>query len=213
MSKTVIFDFDGTIADTFPIVEGIAHEIAKRYGIEMTTAEGRAIGLKQIIKQSKFPTLKIPQLLIEVKHRLGLKIKDEVNPFAEMDRVLNNLSRKFNLGIISSNSESNIKSFLEKHQLLGLFNYIHSDSSLFGKDLVLKRFCWKYKVNYCDIVYIGDEDRDISAAKKLEIKVIAVTWGYNDKGLLEKEKPDYLVDRPEQILEVLNNMLSINGNP
>lgn len=204
MSKTVIFDFDGTIADTFPIVEGIAHDIAKRYGIEMTTAEGRAIGLKQIIEQTQFPVFKIPQLLSEIKHRLGLKIKDDVKPFQEIDGVLHSLAAKFNLGIISSNSESNIKSFLEKYQYLSLFSYIHTDSSIFGKDLVLKRFCRKYQVKYCDIVYIGDEDRDIRAAKKLKIKIIAVTWGYNDKGLLEKENPDYLVDRPEQILEVLD---------
>lgn len=202
MRKTVIFDFDGTIADTFPIVERIAHDIAGRYGIAMTTEEGRSLGLKQIIKQTKFPLLKLPQVLIEIKYRLGLKIKDEAGLFAGMAMVLKSLSQKYDLGIISSNSKSNITSFLEKHQLLSLFAYIHSDTALFGKHTVLKRFCRKYKVKYRDVFYIGDEDRDIRAAKKLKIKVIAVTWGYNDKKLLEKEQPDYLAETPKQILEI-----------
>jgi phosphoglycolate phosphatase len=204
MRKTIIFDFDGTIADTFPIVINIVHEIVKRYGMVVTTEEGRAAGLKQTLKKLKFPTLKIPQVLFEIKHRLRLKIKEEVDLFNEMDMVLNNLSQKYDLGIISSNSESNIKSFLDKHHLLSLFNYIHTDSSLFGKHIILKKFCRKFKIKYSDVIYIGDEDRDIVAAKKMKIKVIAVTWGYNDKSLLEKEKPDYLVEEPKQILDICN---------
>jgi HAD superfamily hydrolase (TIGR01549 family) len=203
MNKTVIFDFDGTIADTFAIVSNIALDFAKQHGITVTAEEGRAIGLQQIIKQSKFPTLKIPRFLIEVKHQLGLKIQDEVKPFEGMSLVLNRLSEKYNLGIISSNSENNIKCFLDKHELSGLFHYIHSDSSLFGKDAVLKRFCRKHNLKYADIVYIGDEDRDILAAKKLKIQTIAVAWGYNDKELLQRGNPDYLLDKPGQILEVL----------
>lgn len=203
MRKTIIFDFDGTIADTFPVVEGIAHEIAGRNGIEVTTEEARAIGLQQVLKKSKFPAYRIPQLLIEVKQRLGLKIRDEVNPFEDMGRVLHRLAENYDLGIVSSNSESNIKIFLEKHHFLGLFRYIHSDSSLFGKHTVLQRFCRKYNVKSESIIYIGDEDRDIQAAKKLKIRVIAVTWGYNDKALLAKEKPDCLAEKPEEILEWL----------
>jgi phosphoglycolate phosphatase-like HAD superfamily hydrolase len=55
-----------------------------------------------------------------------------------------------------------------------------------------------------DITYIGDEDRDIIAAKRLGVGVIAVSWGYNYKELLIKEKPDYLIDLPVKILEILN---------
>jgi len=117
---------------------------------------------------------------------------------------LNNLSKKYDLGIISSNSESNIKSFLDKHNLTSLFSYIHTDSSLFGKHTILKKFCRKFKIEYSNVIYIGDEDRDILAAKKMKIKVVSVTWGYNDKSLLEKEKPDYLVEAPKQILDICN---------
>ena len=53
-----------------------------------------------------------------------------------------------------------------------------------------------------DMVYVGDEVRDIKAAKKARVRVIAVTWGLNSRKILEKEHPDYLVDRPQELLKI-----------
>ena len=52
-------------------------------------------------------------------------------------------------------------------------------------------------------MYVGDEDRDIIASKKVNIKTIAVTWGFNSKEKLSREKPDYLVDSPMQVCELM----------
>ena len=56
-----------------------------------------------------------------------------------------------------------------------------------------------------EIVYIGDEIRDINAAKKAKVKVIAVTWGFNSKEVLSEYQPDALVDQPQELIEVINN--------
>ena len=55
-----------------------------------------------------------------------------------------------------------------------------------------------------EMLYIGDEIRDIKAAKKAGIAVAAVTWGFNSRESLAAEKPDYLLDRPEDFLQFLN---------
>ncbi len=65
--------------------------------------------------------------------------------------------------------------------------------------MVLKRMCNKHKIKNNEVIYVGDEDRDIIASKKVKIKTIAVTWGFNSKNKLIKENPDYLVDSPIQI--------------
>ena len=54
-----------------------------------------------------------------------------------------------------------------------------------------------------DVLYVGDETRDITAAKKAKIKVVAVTWGFSSRKGLEKYKPDFLIDKPEELLEVV----------
>ena len=52
---------------------------------------------------------------------------------------------------------------------------------------------------YC----VCDESRDITACKKVKIKTITVTWGYQSKKLLSAYSPDIIVDVPEDILNVL----------
>ncbi|HLB58081.1 MAG TPA: HAD hydrolase-like protein, partial [Gammaproteobacteria bacterium] len=54
--------------------------------------------------------------------------------------------------------------------------------------------------------YIGDETRDIQAAKKNHIYSIAVTWGFNNKKVLAAEKPDFLIDNPKELLAVLKTL-------
>lgn len=66
--------------------------------------------------------------------------------------------------------------------------------------------CNKYNINPLEVIYVGDEDRDIIAAKKTKIKTIAVTWGFNTNEKLSRENPDYLVDSPIQIVEALQDL-------
>ena len=57
-----------------------------------------------------------------------------------------------------------------------------------------------------DVVYIGDEERDIAACKKCKISIIAVTWGFDSKELLEKNNPHYLADTPKELLEIITRL-------
>ncbi|MBI1936266.1 HAD-IA family hydrolase [Candidatus Woesearchaeota archaeon] len=205
MKKTIIFDFDGTIADTFFIAEEIGNKYAKKYSIAISSKEARELGLKTLFLKLKFPLWRIPVILAEFKRTIALKLDKKVTLFDGMREVLHQLSKKHQLGIASTNSEESINRFLAKYRILELFKFISSNSSIFGKHRALKRLCKKYNLPYKDVIYIGDEDRDVRAAKKLGIKVIAVSWGYNSKRLLEKEKPDYIADKPRQILNILGS--------
>ena len=56
-----------------------------------------------------------------------------------------------------------------------------------------------------EIVYVADETRDIEAAKKAKVRIISVTWGFNSREILKKQNPDFLVDRPEEILRIIDD--------
>jgi phosphoglycolate phosphatase-like HAD superfamily hydrolase len=64
----------------------------------------------------------------------------------------------------------------------------------------------KESLNPEEVVYVGDETRDIEAAKKSQIKVIAVTWGFNSKQVLAAQNPDFLIDRPEELIKVIESL-------
>ncbi|MGD8448999.1 MAG: HAD-IA family hydrolase [Desulfobacterales bacterium] len=203
MIKYLIFDFDGTIADTFQIVERSGLELAQKYGLHIDAAEAKRIGLKKALLKDKFPMWKVPRAMQDLKAAINQGIREEVQLFPGMKPVLEQLARSYSLGILSSNSKENIECFLNKNSVQELFSFIYSDSSLFGKEIVLKRLGKKQRLSLREMLYIGDEDRDIHAARKLKIPIIAVSWGYNIKDLLAAKKPDYLVEQPEELLRIL----------
>jgi phosphoglycolate phosphatase len=204
--KYVVFDFDGTLADTFPFLVDYLNQMAKKYSRKIDINNIKNKGLEHFIgevKKTGMPSWKIPFFISDMKKRLNTKIQKEVVIFPYISNTIIKLKENYILGIVSSNSEENIKIFLKRNNLDKFFKFIYSDSSLFGKHKVLKKMCSKYGIQPDQVIYIGDENRDITAAKKLGIKVIAVSWGYNSKKLLRSCNPDYLIDSPEDLFRIL----------
>ena len=199
MKKYIVFDFDGTMADTYNNVLDIANDLKKDGYKGINFEDIREHGFRYLIQKSGIPLRKIPKFVYQIKSKL--KKENNIKLFPGILDVFKELNKSYNLGIVSSNSEENVKIVLKRYKIENLFNFIYSDSFLFGKHLVLKRMCKKYKINPDDIIYVGDEDRDIIASKKAKIKIMAVTWGFNSEKLLKKNKPDYLVNSPKEILE------------
>ena len=206
MAKYIIFDFDGTVADTYRDTLVIANEIKKEQGgkIKIKLEEVREYGIKRLIKESGLPVWKIARFIHQAQSRL--KEKNDLKLFPEMPELFKELARKYKMGIVSSNDEEIIRKVLQKYQVENLFEFIYSDSSLFGKHLVLKKMRRKHRLDREEIVYVGDEDRDVSAAKKDGIKIIAVTWGFNSEKRLQQENPDYLASSVKELLGIISRI-------
>lgn len=205
-NKIVIFDFDGTIADSFYEVVETFNRLAREYNLCEVKTEDipklRKMTSYEIIKKFKFPKWRLPFLLKKGKTIFSDRISS-IKIFDGMDEVLAKLkSEGCVLGILSSNSEKNIREFLNRNGI-DVFDFIFTENSLFGKDKIIKKIIKKYNFDPQEIVYIGDETRDVEAAKKCGLISVAVTWGFNDREVLEKLKPDYLVDKPEELLSIL----------
>ena len=56
-----------------------------------------------------------------------------------------------------------------------------------------------------EILYVGDELRDVKASQKAGIPVAAVTWGFNSRESLAASKPTYLFDRPIDFFQLLTD--------
>ena len=59
-----------------------------------------------------------------------------------------------------------------------------------------------------DIVYIGDEVRDVEAAKAMGVKIVSVTWGFQSKQILERGEPDYIAEKPKELEKILGGINS-----
>lgn len=206
MIKTVIFDFDGTIADSMMLVEKILFRLADKYGYKNIKNEEvellRNMKAQDVLKALGIPIYKLIFFANRVKKELNRDI-ESTKPASGIKLLLTKLKKKgIVLGILSSNLHDSINKFLEKNDL-ELFDFIHTGNSIFGKHRLLKNLLKKRKLLHKEVLYVGDETRDIEAAQKAKVKVIAVTWGFNKKEILRAQNPDYLVDKPQKILNIV----------
>lgn len=202
--KYVVFDFDGTLANTMDAILDIATDEVG----EITEEDFKAMrdeGIRGVIKRYNIKLWELPKVVAQFSSIL--KNRDDINLYPQIDELMDKLSQSYKLGVLSSNSEDNIRKVLDRHGITDKFEFIYSQSSLFGKDKVMRKMCKKHKISPSEIIYVGDEDRDINACKKVGIRCIAVTYGFNSKERLAKLEPDFMADSP---MEVADIVLSLN---
>ena len=207
MIKTVIFDFDGTIADTLPLIIEFFNQNAEKFGFKKlgsSEVEGlRNKTVLEIIKEYKISLFRLAFIAKKLRDDLGKKIRD-AKLIPEIKEVFFKLKKKgFKIGILSSNSKENIEKFLLAKDLK-MFDFIQSETNIFGKDRALRNLLRRYNLPRENVIYVGDEVRDIEACKKNRVKIIAVTWGFSKKEIWKKNKPDYLVNKPQEILKIVS---------
>jgi len=139
------------------------------------------------------------------------KIHSEINkeitnmtPTVNISPLLSELNNDeyFHLGILTSNTQENVKQFLYKNEL-DFFDFILTEKSVFGKSHMINKIIKQRHVNKNDVFYVCDEVRDIEAARKSGIKSIAVTWGYNTKDAMIQENPDFLANTPDELRDII----------
>jgi HAD superfamily phosphatase (TIGR01681 family) len=211
--KVIIFDFDGTLADTLDALVIVTNRLALEFGYPPTTPEElpklRNLSSREIIQQSGVPIFKIPFFLKKIRESLQNYIL-RLNTIPGIKEALSQLKNQgYCLGILTSNSEENVRLFLEIQGMQDLFSFIDSETSLFGKDKSIRKLMKKNNLSPEEVIYVGDETRDIEASKKMRVKVIAVSWGFNSGEILAKHSPDFLIHHPSELIEVLGSLQQI----
>lgn len=209
MVKVILFDFDGTIADSYDSFLEIVNILSDKYHLtKIPPSEINALrseDAKTLIKKLRIPFFKIPFLARDMKKMQREKMT-EIKPFNGLPEVLNKLKDEgYELGILTSNGKENVLEFLKLNNI-DVFEYIYDNASIFGKDRAINRFIKNNNIHKKDLVYVGDEIRDIIACKKSGIKIISVSWGFNSKEGLERNDPDYLIDSPDEFIKIIKSI-------
>lgn len=205
--KAVILDFDGTIADSFAVFIETVGELLNLSGKlsdkEINDLRGKST--RSIMKQLHVHSWQLPRLMLKGRQRMAEK-SDRIGLFKQIKPALDKLSQDYKLYILSSNSDQTIKDFLEKHRLDKSITRIYGGSSMFGKAKYLKRVIDKEGLTLNNSVYVGDETRDIEAARDAGVRCVAVGWGYSTKDILEAHEPDALALSPKDLKPAIDSL-------
>ncbi len=199
----MIFDFDGTIGDTFrqglEILNAMAPEFGYRPLIGDDVEKARGMTTRQVMKFLGIPSRRLPKVASRGIRELRARI-NEVVPLAGMPEILRALhARGVKLGIVTSNSEENVRVFLGNHDL-EIFDFVRSSSRLLGKAREIRATMKAEKFGADEVLFVGDETRDVEACRRARIRCAAVTWGYNSRASLAAQEPYCVLETPEELL-------------
>jgi len=200
--KLIIFDFDGTIGDTFQagfeILNMLAMEFSFKQLTESEIERARDMRMRELIAFLSIPKTQLTRISRRGTEELAKRI-DSIQPLPGVtDSLLHLKSLGFQLGIVTSNSRENVQIFLKNHNL-EIFDFVRSSSKLLGKAREIRAARKETGYRKHEILFVGDETRDIDACKKAGVRIAAVTWGYNSTQSLERLKPEFVLTDPAQL--------------
>ena len=191
--RLAIFDFDGTLADSFPFFVRVFNQIAEQYNfnkIEPGSATAfRHFTPRQLMEQFGVPGWKLP-FVAQRFIALMRQHADDIALFEQVDEMLLYLANHgVTLAIVSSNAQDNV------HRILGpanakLFRQFECGMSIFGKPARIRKVLKQTGVSAHEAIYIGDQVTDLEAARKVNVAFGAVSWGYGAIELLRQHAPE-----------------------
>lgn len=207
MKELLIFDFDGTLANTEEASYQVYEQMTEIYGVPQMSREAlkafKKKPLKQRIKETGIPYYLLPKIVSESQSKLTKFMKDSF-PFEGIPLLLETLSKQYQLIIVSSNHKKIIKKFLKDHQI-DVFQKVYGGAALFGKANTIKKAIKKAKSKVKKAIYIGDETRDYQACQELKLDMIAVSWGYEDIDVLMQENIPLIAKTPDDVLAMIGS--------
>lgn len=200
--RLVVFDFDGTLADTYDWFASVLNDVADRYRfrrIEAHEAETlRGMDARGVIRHLGIPAWKLP-LISRHMHRLAARDAASLRLFGGVEAMLVELETAgLVLAVVSSNSETNIRAVLGP-SLASRFRHYACGASVFGKARKLRAVMKAAGAAPNETIAIGDEIRDADAAEQAGCAFAGVGWGYTRADALAARRPVVVFAAPRDI--------------
>lgn len=203
--RLAIFDFDGTLADSFPFFLSVFNRIADEHGfrhIDHAHVERlRHYGTREMMREVGMPAWKLPLAAATFK-TLMRENAGQVRLFPQVDHALRELARdNIKLTIVSSNAEDNVRQVLGP-ELAPLISQYECGMSIFGKTARIRKVLKRAAMAPGAALYIGDQTTDADAARRAGVAFAAVHWGYAPIEALRKVAPEHEFDLPASLAAI-----------
>jgi phosphoglycolate phosphatase len=202
--KLFLFDFDGVLADSLDLYAEAVRRCMERIGtpILKTREDYLALFDGNFYESMAARGVDLAAFAQAAKEILPGLDYDAMKPFDGLIPVLDSLQKDHLLAVISSNGSRTIRRMLERFGFDPYFEEVLGSDFLFSKKEKIDHALAKYGIPPERAFYIGDTTGDIVEARAAGIRTVAVTWGWHSRERLAAAHPDFLVDRPEDLLRM-----------
>lgn len=216
--RLLIFDLDGTIADTLPSIAEAVNLCARHFGFpeksndEVRLAVGNGVGvlLQKTMPQSAMAdavqSKKIKEYFAICYEQTQSKVDTAYEKMAEAMREFYN--KGYILAVLSNKPDKLVKMIINNIFPDGIISISMGQTELPKKPdpTVPLMIAQRFEVDLCDTYFIGDSEVDVITGKNAGMVSVAVSWGFRDRVVLEEAEPDLLFDTREELLEFFNNL-------
>lgn len=212
MLKLLIFDLDGTLADTAQdITNALNYALqpfgSKVYSVEETKAMVGS-GISRLL-ESLVPSKDDESKKIVTERFIGFyteHIIDNTKAYPHVKEILMQLG-DYRKAVVSNKREALSRSVLEGIGILKHFEIVLGSDNVREKKpspVPILDLMNKFSVTNKETVIIGDSNYDIEAGKAAGIKTIAVTYGFRSREILKDA--DFIIDSIDELLKVLSDI-------
>lgn len=199
--RLAIFDFDGTLADTFPLFVPLTNRLAERHGfrpIDPAEADAlRGLDTRELMARLGIRAWQMPRIAAD--YRTMLEAPGTPVPlFAGVPQMLESLAAAgLRLAVLTSNTRQVVERALGP--MAARFEAFDCGVSLFGKGRRLRRLVRTSRADPGRTIYVGDELRDLAGARQAGIAFGGVAWGFARPDVLRTAGPDRWFDRMDDV--------------
>src|SRR5882757_205595 len=203
--RLAIFDFDGTLADSLPWFRSSFQDMITRFDLAPVgddEIEGlRGMSARQIMARLNVPMWRLPAIVSDMRKR-KLAAAGEISLFDGVAALLADLQRLgIQTAIVSSDGEESVRRVLGP--TASLISHFDCGAAIFGKHRKFRRVARLLGAKPADTICIGDEIRDIEAARAAGMDSGAVAWGYAFPAVLQAAGPTHLFNSIAEITQRL----------
>ncbi|MEO9891692.1 HAD family hydrolase [Aurantibacter sp.] len=210
--KTLILDFDGTLADTkesiIRTMKFVAHSfnlqnvdenlIESLIGLPLKTTFEKAFSLdEKLIEEAT---------LIYREHYNEIVI-DTISLFDGVKETLLDFhSKGINLTVASSKGKAALIKILKKQNIYDIFSFVGGEEDAKNKKPspdIVNLIINKYNYQLSECLVVGDTIFDIEMGQRAYVDTCGVTYGNNTREKLEKQKPNYVIDDFRNLIEIV----------
>lgn len=215
MKQAVIFDLDGTLLNTLGDLRAATnHALAVRGLAPRSMDEIRRFvgnGIRLLICRAMpegTSDAEIDAALEDFKAYYAAHIHDHTVPYDGIPQLLTALRKRgMKVAVLSNKIDS------ASQELIAYFFPGKADV-VFGEHVGVPRkpdptscrmVMQQLDVQPEQVLYVGDSGTDMQTAKNAGLYAVGVTWGFRSREVLTENGADVLVDRPEQILQIIDS--------